>query len=273
MDRSRLREVAREFELRVILERLEEELGADFVPDAKVDEELDVDRGGGRDRRPRQGRGRARDRGRDLVAATTARSSSRASCPDLAELAKALGDRRADRPRPEEPRGRRPPRPARRAADGARPPPRHDGRRLPARPGAAHLRPDRHRRPARPRSRDEGRPTAPDGDQLELGEEPPPDPAAEARLVWEIAQLQRKGIEEGGLEQLMDEVEMPLVEVLAAMEQNGVMLDAEAARRHRRGLRAADRDAPGRDLRARRRTSSRSARRSSSPRSSSTSSG
>jgi len=64
-----------------------------------------------------------------------------------------------------------------------------------------------------------------DGDQLELGEEPPPDPAAEARLVWEIAQLQRKGIEEGGLEQLMDEVEMPLIEVLAAMEQNGVLLD------------------------------------------------
>src|ERR671925_74577 len=43
MDRSRLREVAREFELRVILQRLEEELGADFVPDAKVEEELAVE--------------------------------------------------------------------------------------------------------------------------------------------------------------------------------------------------------------------------------------
>ena len=64
-----------------------------------------------------------------------------------------------------------------------------------------------------------------DGDQLELGEEPPPDPAAEARLVWEIAQLQRKGIDEGGLKRLMDEVEMPLIEVLASMEQNGVLLD------------------------------------------------
>src|SRR6187551_1371948 len=42
MDRSRLREVAREFELRVILQRLEEELGADFVPDANVEEELDA---------------------------------------------------------------------------------------------------------------------------------------------------------------------------------------------------------------------------------------
>src|SRR5215210_3738723 len=42
MDRSRLREVAREFELRVILQRLEEELGTDFIPDSKVEEELDV---------------------------------------------------------------------------------------------------------------------------------------------------------------------------------------------------------------------------------------
>ena len=64
-----------------------------------------------------------------------------------------------------------------------------------------------------------------DGDQLELGDEPPPDPAAEARLVWEIAQLQRKGMKEQKIERLMDEVEMPLIEVLAAMEQTGVMLD------------------------------------------------
>src|SRR6185312_12788581 len=40
MDRSRLREVAREHELRIILERLEEDLGADFVPHAVVDEQL-----------------------------------------------------------------------------------------------------------------------------------------------------------------------------------------------------------------------------------------
>src|SRR5262249_57952029 len=42
MDRSRLREVAREFELRVILQRLDEELGADFVPDAKVGEGIEA---------------------------------------------------------------------------------------------------------------------------------------------------------------------------------------------------------------------------------------
>ena len=64
--------------------------------------------------------------------------------------------------------------------------------------------------------------------QLELGEEePPPDPAAEARLVWELAQRQRASMKEQGLERLMDEVEMPLVEVLAEMERVGVMLDAK----------------------------------------------
>ena len=113
-----------------------------------------------------------------------------------------------------------------------------------------------------------------DGDgQLELGEEPPPDPAAEARLVWEIAQLQRKGMKEQGLEKLMDEVEMPLVEVLAEMERTGVMLDAKRLADIGEGFEQRIEKLAGRDLRAGRATSSRSARRSSSPRSSSTSSG
>ena len=68
---------------------------------------------------------------------------------------------------------------------------------------------------------------AADDGQLALDEEPPPDPAAEARLVFEIAKLQRKSMKEQGLEKLMDEVEMPLVEVLAEMERVGVKLDAE----------------------------------------------
>src|SRR5262249_54562337 len=42
MDRSRLREVAREHELRVILERLEEDLGADFIPEAAAEDYVDV---------------------------------------------------------------------------------------------------------------------------------------------------------------------------------------------------------------------------------------
>src|SRR5262245_30353423 len=42
MDRSGLREVAREFELRVILQRLEEELGSEFVPEGGAEERLDA---------------------------------------------------------------------------------------------------------------------------------------------------------------------------------------------------------------------------------------
>src|ERR687897_2267833 len=42
MYRSRLREAAREFELRQIIARLEEELGADFIPEGVAEETLDV---------------------------------------------------------------------------------------------------------------------------------------------------------------------------------------------------------------------------------------
>jgi DNA polymerase-1 len=66
-----------------------------------------------------------------------------------------------------------------------------------------------------------------DDGQLALDEEPPPDPAAEARLVFEIAKLQRAAMKEQNLEKLMDEVEMPLVEILAEMERVGVKLNAE----------------------------------------------
>ena len=238
MDRSRLREVAREFELRVILERLEEELGADFVPDAKVDEELDATAEAGAISDLAEGdvalaiegevRGRVAAEGEArpvLWAGYDGRKLVEGDCPDLGKLVEALGERRLighD---------------LKSLGGGAR-----HGVLAAAGPGGLHLRHDTMvgaylLDPAR-RTYDlidiaaqrglaaaaKGTDGA-DGDQLELGEEPPPDPAAEARLVWEIAQLQRKGIEEGGLERLMDEVEMPLIEVLASMEQNGVLLD------------------------------------------------
>src|SRR6185436_9558554 len=53
------------------------------------------------------------------------------------------------------------------------------------------------------------------------------DPAEEARLVAALAEAQRLRIEELGLEQLLREVELPLVHVLAAMEREGLKLDAE----------------------------------------------
>jgi len=53
------------------------------------------------------------------------------------------------------------------------------------------------------------------------------DPAEEARLVAALADAQRPRIEELGLDQLLREVELPLVHVLAAMEREGLKLDAE----------------------------------------------
>ncbi len=53
------------------------------------------------------------------------------------------------------------------------------------------------------------------------------DPAEEARLVHALAETQRPRIEELGLESLLGEVELPLVHVLAAMEREGLKLDAE----------------------------------------------
>ena len=68
-----------------------------------------------------------------------------------------------------------------------------------------------------------------DDGQMALGEELEPglDPAEEARLVAALAAVQSPRIEELGLEQLLREVELPLVGVLAAMEREGLKLDAK----------------------------------------------
>ncbi len=68
----------------------------------------------------------------------------------------------------------------------------------------------------------------PDG-QMSLGEEPEAglDPAEEARLVAALAEVQRPRLEQFGLTGLLNEVELPLVAVLAAMERRGLKLDAE----------------------------------------------
>jgi DNA polymerase-1 len=65
--------------------------------------------------------------------------------------------------------------------------------------------------------------------QLALGEEVEAglDPAEEARLVAALADVQRPRIAELGLESLLREVELPLIHVLAAMEREGLKLDAE----------------------------------------------
>jgi DNA polymerase I len=52
------------------------------------------------------------------------------------------------------------------------------------------------------------------------------DPAVDSRLIHELAGRQRGRLEELGLTRLLHVVEMPLIEVLAAMERLGVKLDA-----------------------------------------------
>ena len=68
-----------------------------------------------------------------------------------------------------------------------------------------------------------------DDGQLALGEEPEAglDPGEEARLVAALADAQRPRLEELELAWLLTEVELPLVHVLAAMEREGLKLDAE----------------------------------------------
>jgi DNA polymerase-1 len=53
------------------------------------------------------------------------------------------------------------------------------------------------------------------------------DPAVDARLAAELAQRQRPRVQEFGVEALLNEVEMPLIEVLAEMERIGVGLDTK----------------------------------------------
>ena len=53
------------------------------------------------------------------------------------------------------------------------------------------------------------------------------DPAVDARLAGELAERQRPRLEEFGVERVMNEVEMPLIEVLAEMERIGLRLDTE----------------------------------------------
>jgi DNA polymerase I len=68
-----------------------------------------------------------------------------------------------------------------------------------------------------------------DDGQLALGEEVEAglDPAEEARLVAALVEAQRPRLEQLELEPLLHEVELPLVHVLAAMEREGLKLDAE----------------------------------------------
>jgi DNA polymerase-1 len=68
-----------------------------------------------------------------------------------------------------------------------------------------------------------------DDPQLSLGEDSEAglEPPEEARLVAALCEAQRPRLGELGLEQLMRDVELPLVDVLASMEREGLKLDAQ----------------------------------------------
>jgi DNA polymerase I len=224
MDRSRLREIGREFELRVIMERLEEELGADFVPEAAVEEQLDATAEEGTlDELGKEislavddGTWVAYDGERLVTGEAKAAelieqlAGRRVIGHDLKSLGGgarhgllAVGEGGLDL-RHDTMVGAYLLDPARRTYDLAD---------IAAQRGLAAVGPER------PEEMGEGE------GQLELEEEPTTDPAAEARLTWEIASLQRADMKKNDLERLMDEVEMPLIEVLAEMERNGLLLD------------------------------------------------
>jgi DNA polymerase-1 len=75
----------------------------------------------------------------------------------------------------------------------------------------------------------EQRGTSNEEEQLELGKaaEAELDPTEEAQLIAELAEAQRPRLVEWGLEDLLRAVELPLVHVLAAMEREGIKLNAK----------------------------------------------
>jgi DNA polymerase-1 len=223
-DRSRLREVAAEFELRAVMQRLDEEWG-EVVPDRGVEEEIAVEAVEGTPADLGDGAAAvAIASGR--WAGTTGEEVIAGDASDLVDLATALR---------------------------ARPLIAHDLKGLGgtarhsliAAAGdegldldydsmlAAYLiDPARRTYELHELAADAGIAAAKpaDGDgadaQLSLDSEPAADPAVDARLTWELAERQRPRVAELGLESLLADVEMPLIEVLAAMERIGLKLDA-----------------------------------------------
>ena len=222
-DRSRLREVAREFELRQVIQRLDEEL-PDEVPEAVAEEEIEV----------QVSEGTLADLAAGAIAISVhdgrwaASGGKTVVAGEVAELGELAAELRQ--------------RPLvahdfKSAGGGAR-----AGLMAAAQPEGLDLEHDTMVAaylvdPARrvyelaDLAGAEGLAAArPDGEQLALEApegEAPADPAAEARLVWELAGRQRERVRELGLEPLLTDVEMPLIEVLAAMERTGVLVDAE----------------------------------------------
>ncbi len=230
-DRGALRDFMREFELRAVLERLEEALPeGDAVPGRKVETELEVEVvEGGLDDLGAGPLALALD-GDRWAAADAERTLVGSSTHD--ELAVALGEREIAGHDLKSLGGGRHGLLAAAAREGVGLALEHD-----TMLAAYLLEPQRRTYDLVELAADagiglaEGAAATPDEDdgQLALGEEVEAglDPPEEARLVAALADVQRPRIEGLGLGTLLHEVELPLVEVLAAMEREGLKLDAE----------------------------------------------
>jgi DNA polymerase-1 len=231
-DRGALREFMREFELRAVMERLEEALPeGDAVPGRKVETEIAVEAVAGKPADLGEGPVALAIEGERWAAAEGDRVLAGANSHD--ELAVALGTKPFVAHDAKSLGGGRHGLLAAAAREGIEPNLDHD-----TMIAAYLLEPQRRTYDLVELSADAGIGLAEgaaaekqeeDDGQLALGEELEAglEPAEEAQLVAALAAVQRPRIEELGLEQLLREVELPLVAVLAAMEREGLKLDAE----------------------------------------------
>ncbi len=230
-DRAALRDFMREFELRAVMERLEEALpeGA-AVPGRRVETELDVEAVAGKPGDLGEGPVALAIDGERWAAAEADRILAGTSSLD--ELAAALDGKRFAAHDAKSLGGGRHGLLAAAAREGVEPGLDHD-----TMVAAYLLEPQRRTYDLVELAADAGIGLAEgaaaqqseDDGQLALGEELEAglEPAEEARLVAALREVQAPRIEELGLEQLLREVELPLVAVLAAMEREGLKLDAE----------------------------------------------
>jgi DNA polymerase-1 len=230
-DRGALREFMREFELRAVLERLEEALPeGKAVPGRKVETELKIEAVEGSPEDLGEGTVALAMDGDRWAAADAERIVTGSSSHD--ELAVALAGRPLAAHDAKSLGGGRHGLLAAAAREGVELALGHD-----TMVAAYLLEPQRRTYELTELAADAGiglaEDTAPnagttDEGQLSLeGEvEAGLDPAEEARLVAAVADTQRPRIDEFGLESLLQDVELPLIHVLAAMEREGLKLDA-----------------------------------------------
>jgi DNA polymerase-1 len=231
-DRGALRDFMREFELRAVMERLEEALPeGDAVPGRKVETELEIETVEGTPAEIGDGRVAVALDGRRWAAAQGERILTGESSHD--ELAVALADKPLAGHDLKSLGGGRHGLLAAAAREGVELGLEHD-----TMLAAYLLEPQRRTYELIELAADAGigiaegaaaKPGDEEDGQLALGEEVEAglDPAEEARLVAALVDDQLPRIQALGLEPLMREVELPLVAVLAAMEREGLRLDAE----------------------------------------------